>query len=46
LFFQRCTNDDLWMRRMMSLAFPLLILATVALIMNATAFWVKLWLPG
>lgn len=45
-FTQRSTNGDPWMRRMMSLAFALLILATVALIMNATAFLVKLWLPG
>lgn len=45
-FNQRFPNDDLWMRRIMSLAFPLLIAATVALIVNATAFWVKLWLTG
>jgi hypothetical protein len=30
----------------MSLAFALLISATVALIVNATAFLVKLWLLG
>jgi hypothetical protein len=30
----------------MSLAFALLISATVALIVNATGFLVKLWLPG
>lgn len=31
---------------MVALAFALLISATVALIVNATAFWVKLGLPG
>lgn len=45
-FTQRRTDDDPWMRWMMPLAFALLISATVALVVNATAFLVKLWLPS
>jgi hypothetical protein len=45
-FTQHYTNGDLWMRWMMQLAFVLLISATVALVVNATAFLVKLWLPS
>lgn len=45
-FPQLHTNNNPWMRQMMPLAFALLISATVALIVNATAFWVKLWLTG
>lgn len=45
-FNQHLDNYDPWMRWMMPLAFALLISATVALAINATAFLVKLWLPG
>ncbi|MBD2428221.1 hypothetical protein [Phormidium sp. FACHB-1136] len=45
-FNQRLDNYEQGMRWVVQLAFALLISATVALVVNATAFLVKLWLPG
>ncbi|NMF85015.1 hypothetical protein [Nodosilinea sp. P-1105] len=45
-FNQRLDNYEQGMRWVVQLAFALLISATVALVINATAFLVKLWLSA
>jgi hypothetical protein len=45
-FNQRLDNYDQGMRWVVQLAFALLISATVALVVNATAFLVRLWLSA
>jgi hypothetical protein len=45
-FNQRLNNYEQGMRWVVQLAFALLISATVALVINATAFLVKLWLSA
>jgi len=45
-FNQRLDNYEQGMRWVVQLAFALLISATVALVVNATAFLVRLWLSA